>query len=139
MKLEKEEAEALAAFTQNELQVLGEMLAERLKQHAKWGEQNHRNVPAVALVPQALRIPTADEAKRTCQTNAKIGTVTWADIALEEFAEAVEEAGLAENAEDQFEKETRLQNLRVELIQTGAVFAAWAAAVDRQLNDLVVR
>lgn len=139
MKLTKEEAKEVAVFTELELRVLGEVLSERLKQQAKWGEQNHRNVPAVALVPQALRIPTADEAKRTCQTNAKVGTVTWADVALEEFAEAVEEAGLAENAEDAFEKETRLQNLRVELIQTSAVFTAWAAAVERQLKALSVR
>lgn len=145
MKLNKEDAVKVAQFTQVELETLGEVLAERLRQHAKWGEQNHPNVLVnqgapftVAHIFRELRIPTAVEARSACQAAARNGTVTWADIALEEFSEAIETAAFANHyGIKSGQRLKQLEDLRGELIQTAAVLIAWAGAVDRQVaSDL---
>lgn len=137
MKLNKEEAVKVAQFTQIELETLGEVLAERIRQQAKWGEQNHPNVSPTITSPhdafERYKIPSADEARRTCQEFAAAGAVTWTDIALEEFAEAVESAAFATEAVGEV-RVTYLEMLREELIQSAAVFTAWSAAVERQIH-----
>jgi hypothetical protein len=100
--------------------VLGEIRAERARQDAKWGEQNHPDGtgPDVewAIRGPASRIATM--ARRLCQQAAREGTSTWLDIAREEISEAFE---LDDPAK-----------LRAELIQCAAVFTQWAEAIDRR-------
>jgi hypothetical protein len=95
--------------------VLLEVLSERGRQDAKWGMQNHFNYG------DYIPIPTADAARDLCDQRHKLGVGSWADIALEEFAEAVEEA-LAGNS----------PALRTELIQLAAVCVAWVECIDRK-------
>lgn len=101
--------------------VLGEVLAERIVQHDKWGEQNHANGtgPWQPLIPYGHDYATiAQNAKRTTDAHAKgPETLTYADIFLEEVFEAM--------AEHDPEK------LRTELIQCAAVAVAWVEKIDR--------
>lgn len=107
--------------------VLQEVLAERERQDAKWGEQNHPNLsPEVAReIPEDtardMGVPSAHTARQRVENLARRGQLGYADIALEEFAEAIEAAAL----EDE-------QALRNELVQTAAVLVAWVEAIDRR-------
>lgn len=85
---------------------------ERIAQHEKWGEQNHPDGTSeeYAWIADAYRAVT--------QENAAKGTVTWHDILLEEVFEAMAE-------EDPVK-------LRKELVQAGAVIAAWIESMDRR-------
>ena len=103
--------------------VLSEVLGERTRQLAKWGEQNHPDGTGSSVVwsftgPAAY---VADCAKTTTDAAAQLGTLTWRDILLEEVAEAFAE-------EDK-------QKLRTELIQVAAVSAAWVEAIDRRIAE----
>lgn len=135
------------AFVQIEIETLGQVLAERMRQEAKWGEQNHPNVPGGKVVEgsdplihqgfcaAALGIPDASVAKARCQAAAARGDVTWADIAIEELCEAIEagaNAGAAMPASPA--RVQSLEDLQAELIQCAAVFSAWSAAVERQIR-----
>ena len=100
--------------------VLADVAAERVRQDAKWGEQNHPDGTGISWVLDGG--PNAEDA---CETYRRItneaadrGKLTWLDIALEEVAEAFAETDPAK--------------LREELIQTAAVFVAWAEAIDRR-------
>jgi hypothetical protein len=104
--------------------VLDEVAAERERQNAKWGEQNHPNgtgpdeVSWTALMSKSKTYGMlATRAKQTTDDNAKVGLVTFADILLEEVFEAMAE-------EDQ-------DKLRTELIQVAAVATQWVEAIDR--------
>ncbi|WAL68579.1 hypothetical protein ORV05_12645 [Amycolatopsis cynarae] len=93
--------------------VLAEIAAERARQDARWGEQNH---------PDGTGAP-ADEtaaatARRTCEDNFRDGKGTWRDIFLEEVHEAIAEADPV--------------RLRAELVQTAAVAVNWIEAIDRR-------
>jgi hypothetical protein len=94
--------------------VLAEIQAERERQDAKWGEQNH---PDGTGGLEARRI--AAEARANCQAAAERGTVTWLLISDEEHCEALAESDPVK--------------LRAELIQDAAVKVAWIAAIDRRL------
>jgi len=93
--------------------ILDEIAAERARQVAKWGEQNH---------PDGTgghgRLRDADAARRECQRQFAEGTGTWLDILDEEVAEAYAEEDPAA--------------LRAELIQVAAVAVAWIEAIDRR-------
>jgi hypothetical protein len=110
--------------------ILAEVAAERGRQHAKWGEQNHPNgtgddvtyrTAVSALGPFPGAPPTmgtmAYVSKRHTDTMATAGRVTFADILLEEVFEALAEADSS--------------RLRTELIQVAAVAAQWVEAIDR--------
>ncbi len=99
------------------MSVLVDVAAERARQDAKWGEQNHVDADALAGHP----IPAAPVAKRTVDRAAKGGYLTWADILIEEVAEAIDEAVSGATGA-----------LREELIQVAAVATQWAEAIDRR-------
>jgi hypothetical protein len=99
--------------------VLSEVQAERLRQNAIWGEQNHPDGTGAAL-PDSFR-GAANQARQLCELSARMGTVTWRHILLEEVAEA-------------FESSTP-HELRAELVQVAAVAAAWVQAIDRRTGD----
>lgn len=89
-----------------------EVLAERERQHLKWGEQRHPSGTG-----GRLRRQDADLHRVTCQSAARRGDVTWSHILLEEVYEA-----LAEEDESA---------LREELVQVAAVCFAWLEDLDR--------
>lgn len=107
--------------------VLDEVQWERDTQDLKWGEQNHANGtgPGVLLLGEVVmwrqyvltmnKLATAQQA--ATDRNTDDGTLTYADILLEEVFEAV--------AEDDPEK------LREELVQVAAVAVAWVEKIDR--------
>lgn len=112
--------------------VLKEVAAERIRQDAKWGEQNHPDFQDFSLKPPEyfsrtevmkrmdnFGLPSADNAKKMCDNAAKAGKLTYGHIALEEFCEAFEEAPDSDE-------------LREELVQTAAVLVAWIECIDRR-------
>jgi hypothetical protein len=98
-----------------------EIKAERRRQQAKWGEQNHKDAHHDAFHRSV--IGTGDEAKRLCEEHFEDGVGTWLDILLEEVAEAADEA---------YRSDT--EKLRTELIQVAAVVVAWIEAIDRRAS-----
>lgn len=111
-------------MTINTQNVVADVAVERDKQDAKWGRQDHPDLPTKtrglrALV--ALCLPTADYAKHLCDVDKTNGDTNWARIAVEELVEAVEEADKQD-----------LVALRKELVQCAAVFVAWIEALDRR-------
>lgn len=94
--------------------VLSEVLAERIRQDDRWGEQNHPDGTGVA--PEQTKL--ADNAKAMCQQAFAEGRGDWAHILFEEVREALAEFDPAK--------------LRAELIQVAAVAVAWAEAIDRR-------
>jgi hypothetical protein len=97
--------------------VVGDVIAERYKQDAKWGEQNHPSVERWAICEDYME-PKMGKARERCDTRAMGGTLAWADILVEEVAEAID---AAVNGDD----------LRDELIQVAAVAVAWVECLDR--------
>lgn len=94
---------------------LDDVAAERHRQHARWGEQNHPDgtggTTAVAI---------ANEARDACDRRFAAGHGRWSDIFLEEVYEAVAEHDP--------------QRLRIELVQAAAVAVSWIEAIDRRTN-----
>ena len=115
-----------------------DILAERDRQDAKWGEQNHPDGTGPNTLPLMdtwIHIPEDDmrgledytarllafaatQATNAAARGHRSEPVTWRDILLEEVTEAFAE-------ED-------LDRLRTELIQVAAVAAQWAEAIDRR-------
>ncbi|MEU4781059.1 hypothetical protein [Micromonospora sp. NPDC023633] len=95
--------------------VLAEVLDERRRQDAKWGEQNHPD--GTARNGWADR-ELADVSRRLCQDAAGLGLVTWRHILDEEMREVFAEEDPAK--------------LRAELLQVAAVAVAWVEAIDRR-------
>ncbi|MFE9234792.1 hypothetical protein [Cellulosimicrobium funkei] len=107
--------------------VVDDVAAERVRQDAKWGVQNHPDGTGRAVrVLDPLVDPSryteagwlATRAKASTDTAARGGSVTWRHILLEEVFEAL--------AEDDPER------LRTELVQVAAVAQQWAEAIDRR-------
>lgn len=96
--------------------ILCEILAERTRQDAKWGEQNHPDGTGSASQQVA-----AGAARARCQVAAERGEVTWRLISDEEHAEAMAEDDPA--------------RLRTELVQVAAVAVAWIEAIDRRSSQ----
>jgi hypothetical protein len=90
-----------------------EVLDERHRQDAIWGEQNHVDGTGVAGARTL-----ADKIKTLCAQQHADGHDTWAVILAEEIAEAL--------------CETDPQRLRTELVQSAAVIMAWLQAMDRR-------
>ncbi|NUQ95813.1 MAG: NUDIX hydrolase [Streptomyces sp.] len=106
----------VAAYVGHELgpdaKVLGEVQAERDRQDAKWGEQNHPNGTGLNYQRHL-----ADEERAACDAAFRNGRGTWRHVLAEEVAEA--------NAESDPMK------LRAELVQVAAVAVNWIGAIDR--------
>lgn len=103
--------------------VLAEVLDERRRQKAIWGEQNHPDGTGPEVQWMSAHDASAKEAREQlrarCQRRFSEGRGTWLDILLEEMAETFAERDpLA---------------IRAELIQVAAVAVAWAEAIDRRL------
>jgi hypothetical protein len=94
--------------------ILAEVQAERERQDAKWGPQNHPDGTG-----GSGRLHMADRYRAIADKAAEAGTLTWQMISDEEHAEAM--------AEDDPIR------LRAELIQDAAVKVAWVGAIDRRL------
>ena len=111
--------------------VLQEVADERKRQDAKWGEQNHPNLSPTAQgtsvygpahrAASIMCLPLADAARDRVEHLARVGMLGYADIAVEELAEAIEQAALGDDAK-----------LRAELVQTAAVLVAWMECIDRR-------
>ena len=101
--------------------VLNEVLAERVRQEEKWGEQNHPDGtgPDVELeTPYGNYMEElADSHKNHTDFKAEYGGLTYKDIFLEEVFEALAEENPI--------------SLREELVQTAAVAVAWVEKIDR--------
>lgn len=107
--------------------VLQGVAAERLRQEAKWGEQNHPNgTGAEGLLLDDVSDPRhgirrfkalRNDAIVQTDLRATDGTLTYADIFVEEVFEALAEEDPA--------------RLRAELIQCAAVAVAWVEKIDR--------
>lgn len=102
--------------------VLNEVLGERRRQHAKWGEQNHADGTGPSnWWPGIFRntmSASAAIAKQQVDFDAKHGRVTYSEIFLEEVFEALTEDDPV--------------RLREELVQVAAVAVAWIEAIDRR-------
>lgn len=103
--------------------ILDEIAAERVFQDVKWGEQSHRDVIEASPLHAAryYGIPTANSARSGCNWAAAAKCLTWADIAVEELAEAVEAFAQGDTAAG-----------RTELVQTCAVLVAQIEHIDRR-------
>lgn len=93
--------------------IIAEVQAERERQDARWGEQNHRD--GTGSLTQVLE---ADKARDACQAAFARGDGTWMHVLIEEVFEAF--------AEEEPSK------VRAELVQVAAVAVAWIAAIDRR-------
>lgn len=93
--------------------IIASIVAERVRQQEKWGEQNHPDGTGQKY-HQTLR--NAHQAR--CKENARNGTVSFFDILIEEVYEAAAENNRAA--------------LRKELIQVAAVCVQWCQKIDRQ-------
>ena len=100
--------------------VIAEVCAERARNRARWGEQNYPSSASLGGPGACLLygIPTERAAKETVARATKDGCLTWADVLLEEFAEAVA-------ATDDVAR-------RGELVQVAAVALAWIECIDRR-------
>lgn len=107
------------------LGVLDEVAAERQRQDARWGQQNHPSflgdhsgVGSWLLRSSYYGVPTEWDAKRNTEDRFRKGIGTYGDIFIEEVAEAI-----GASSEDR---------LREELVQCAAVAVAWIEAIDRR-------
>jgi hypothetical protein len=105
--------EAVTATVTPSWVISKQVLEERNRQDAKWGEQNH---PDGTGIPSM--VAAAERARRVTDHNAHWDKLTWADILREEFYEALAESDPGK--------------LRTELIQVAAVAQAWVEAIDRR-------
>ncbi|HET6916637.1 MAG TPA: hypothetical protein VFH56_11160 [Acidimicrobiales bacterium] len=113
---------ALSDYTPPWAPILAEVDEERVRQNAKWGEQNHPDGTGpdwrwVAIFRQPFA-QCAEIAKLQVDYDAKRGQSTYMGILAEEFFEALAEDDPA--------------NLRAELVQVAAVAVAWIEAIDRR-------
>lgn len=102
------------------LQLTHELLLERARQDAKWGEQNHQSLPKPprwCFLPYSA-LPSAADMKKQVDLEARDGSSNWLGITLEELIEAVEATNAAER--------------RAELLQLAAVVLAWVECIDRR-------
>lgn len=95
---------------------LDDVARERMRQDAKWGEQNH---PDGTGDPGSEAV--ADIARDICNLAAQTGALAWRDVLREEFFEALAEKDPVK--------------LREELVQVAAVAVAWIEAIDRRATS----
>lgn len=107
--------------------VLFDVSDERARQEAKWGQQNHPDIYLSLSYP----IESSDEAKALTDVRAKVGQISYADILLEEVAEAVDAARMRMH----HGSPDTVTALRGELVQVAAVAVAWVEKLDRQAGQ----
>lgn len=98
-----------------------EVIHERKRQNAKWGQQRHPDGTGA----DRARV-FADAMRRVVDHASETGTTTWAAILLEEVAEAMAE-------------QPGSPNLRTELLQIAAVCQQWVEAIDHRADERVIR
>ena len=94
------------------MSALDDVKAERARQDARFGEQNHPNGTGRHFADMAR------EARESCDEEFGHGNGTWQHILSEEVAEAFAESDPVK--------------LRAELVQVAAVACAWIEAIDRR-------
>lgn len=94
--------------------VLDEIAAERARQDAKWGQQNHPDGTAA----DEFNLMLVQQWKDLVDKNATEGESNWNNILFEEAYEAAAETDPAK--------------LRAELVQIAAVAVAWIECIDRR-------
>jgi malonyl CoA-acyl carrier protein transacylase len=94
-------------------EVLSEVMQERARQDAKWGEQNHPDGTGGQFFKYVAKIT-----REACDAQSASGQITWRHILDEEAAEVCAETDPAK--------------LREELVQVAAVAVAWIEAIDRR-------
>jgi len=99
------------------LVLYAEIDAERRRQEANWGEQNH---PMNTTSCNWMYTAIARDAKKSCECAAKEGNLTWFDILFEEFCEVF--------------AERTLERQRDELIHVAAVAVQMIEYIDRKLK-----
>lgn len=93
-----------------------EISAERDRQDAKFGEQNHPD----GIDTDETSVMIADQWRDMVNHRLAAGTVSWTDILFEEAHEATVEADPAK--------------LRAEVVQIAAVAVAWLECIDRRAD-----
>jgi hypothetical protein len=93
--------------------VLSEVLAERIRQDDRWGEQNHPDGTGSKHQGEAAAL-----ARMACEDAFGSGYGSWCHVLFEETWEALAESDPA--------------RLRAELLQVAAVAVAWVEAIDRR-------
>lgn len=104
------------------ISVLAEVSAERKRQDARWGVQNHPDLPPDVQFNHPcgyFELPLADMARAECELAFKQCRGSYAHIFVEEVCEAIE-AGRDP------------ASLRAELVQVAAVAVAWIECIDRR-------
>ena len=104
--------------------VLDEVAAERVKQEAKWGQQNHPSFSkSIDDIHRAdfYGIVADDIARQACEEAFQGDRGSYAHIFMEEAAEAI--------------CATTIADLRTELIQVAAVAVAWIESIDRNESE----
>jgi hypothetical protein len=107
-------------YMEQRWKIIDATLEERIKQDAKWGEQNHPiidNTYTSKSMYLRYNLPSEEEAKNMCNTYALNKELTWGDIIVEELVEAL----CAPNK----------KLMREELIQCAAVIVAMIESLDR--------
>ena len=97
--------------------IYDEIIAERARQDAKWGEQNWPSVDSNEYLRGSWK-SKEEIAKILCEAHLKNGSVTFLHIAEEEFCEVAA-------APDDVAR-------RAELVQLAAVCVQWIEAIDRR-------
>jgi hypothetical protein len=108
--------------------ILTRIAAERARQDALWGEQNHPDgtgpdVEVTGLLRRAT--DAAHTARFTTEMARAEGRLTWLHILREEVYEGFAEADPAD--------------LAVELVQVAATAACWAEAIERRTRKAAGR
>ncbi|MGW7247732.1 NUDIX hydrolase [Streptomyces decoyicus] len=108
---------AVAAYMGRELGpapgVLGEIVAERARQDARWGEQNHPDGTGSGRQQDMGQLARAD-----CGAAFRSGNGTWGHVLFAGTREAIGEADPA--------------RLRAGLVKVAADAVAWIEAIDRR-------
>jgi hypothetical protein len=101
------------------LTVLAEVAEERVRQDARWGEQNHPDGTGPGALLFGIGFDQwAHAVRQAVDRAARAHRSEWASILLEEVFEALAEGDPV--------------RLRVELVQVAAVAVSWAEAIDRR-------
>lgn len=112
------------------MSVYEEVQTERVRQNEKWGEQNHPIIDpdtfthggvsfAGREVCEWYGVPSEKDACEAYECAVSRGDVAWADVLIEELAEALEAATRSES------------EARAELVQLAAVAIAAVECIDR--------
>ena len=115
---------------------LADVVMERMRQDAKWGEQNHPMVPRNVVTMAAnsgeepaplacflLGVEHARAARALCEAAHRNGNGTYTHILVKKVAEMVETCVLHGETSDE---------ARAEMVQVAAVALAMVEAIDRK-------